>query len=131
MPVYDGSIYFADLLPQYADRWRDRFREEIDMGLKRGHRAFKVKIGRGARWMPRAEGDSRDVEVLKTIREHGGEELIIGVDANNGYNLAGTKKLLGALPDYNFAFVEEMFPETVDASIRASLSSMDISCISM
>ena len=25
VPVYDGSIYFADLLPQYADRWRDRF----------------------------------------------------------------------------------------------------------
>ncbi len=114
VPVYDGSIYFADLLPQYADRWRDRFREEIDMGLKRGHLAFKVKIGRGAKWMPRAEGDARDVEVLKTIREHGGPQLIIGVDANNGYNLAGTKKLLGELPDYNFAFVEEMFPETVD-----------------
>ena len=33
VPVYDGSIYFADLLPQYADRWQDRFKEEIDMGL--------------------------------------------------------------------------------------------------
>lgn|SRR5487761_1455577 len=30
IPTYDGSIYFADLLPQYAGRWTDRFREEID-----------------------------------------------------------------------------------------------------
>src|SRR5688572_10684193 len=46
IPVYDGSIYFADLLPQYADNWRDRILEEIDMGLAIGHRAFKIKIGR-------------------------------------------------------------------------------------
>src|SRR5262245_18998407 len=38
VPVYEGSIYFADLLPQYAHRWADRFREEIDMGLNLGHR---------------------------------------------------------------------------------------------
>jgi len=42
VPAYDGSIYFADLLPQYADRWADRFREEIDLGLKLGHRGFKI-----------------------------------------------------------------------------------------
>src|SRR5690606_6250676 len=41
VPVYDGSIYFADLLPQYAANWQDRLREEIDMGLAVGHRAFK------------------------------------------------------------------------------------------
>src|SRR5207249_144392 len=51
VPVYDGSIYFADLLPQYASAWEDRFKREIDMGMKLGHRAFKIKIGRGAKWM--------------------------------------------------------------------------------
>jgi L-alanine-DL-glutamate epimerase-like enolase superfamily enzyme len=113
VPVYDGSIYFSDLLPQYAARPLDRFKEEIDMGLKQGHRAFKVKVGRGAKWMPREEGDARDVEVLKTIRQHGGPELIVGADANNGYDLARTKRLLESLPDYNFAWLEEMFPESV------------------
>ena len=49
--VYDGSIYFADLLPDYVDKPLDRFKEEIDMGIAVGHRAFKVKIGRGAKWM--------------------------------------------------------------------------------
>jgi L-alanine-DL-glutamate epimerase-like enolase superfamily enzyme len=112
--VYDGSIYFADLLPENAARPLDRFKEEIDMGLRLGHRAFKVKIGRGAKWMDRAEGDRRDVEVLRTIRAHAGADVVLGVDANNGYDLAGAKRLLSELPDFQFAFVEEMFPEVVD-----------------
>jgi L-alanine-DL-glutamate epimerase-like enolase superfamily enzyme len=112
--VYDGSIYFADLLPENAAKPLDRFKEEIDMGLALGHRAFKVKIGRGAKWMERHAGDKRDVDVLKTIRAHAGPQIVIGVDANNGYDLAGTKRLLNELPDFNFAFVEEMFHEQVD-----------------
>ncbi len=114
VPVYDGSIYFSDLLPEYTDRPLDRFKEEIDMGLALGHRAFKVKIGRGAKWMPPQEGYARDVQVLKTIRQHAGPEILIGVDANNGYDAAGTERLLKDLPDYNFAFLEEMFPEEIE-----------------
>jgi len=118
VPVYDGSIYFADLLPQYADRPLDRFKEEVDQGLERGHRAFKVKIGRGAKWMPRTEGDQRDIDVLTTIRKHGGDDILIGVDANNGYDLPGTKRLLDRLPDLRFAFVEEMFEEEIAADLE-------------
>jgi L-alanine-DL-glutamate epimerase-like enolase superfamily enzyme len=114
VPVYDGSIYFADLLPQYADRWQDRFKEEIDMGLALGHRAFKIKIGRGNKWMPRAEGDARDVQVIKLIRQHAGKDVLLGVDANNGYDLPGAKRLLEQVGGENLAFVEELFPETVD-----------------
>jgi D-galactarolactone cycloisomerase len=114
VPVYDGSIYFADLLPQYTDRWEDRFREEIDMGLAIGHRAFKVKIGRGAKWMPRADGDARDIEVLKVIRAHAGAGVLVGVDANNGYDLAGAKRLFETIGGLDIAFAEEMFEETVE-----------------
>jgi len=114
VPVYDGSIYFADLLPQYADRWRDRFKEEIDMGLADGHRAFKIKIGRGSKWLPRDEGDARDVEVVSLIRQHAGHDVLLGVDANNGYDLAGAKRFLQQVADVKLSFVEEMFPETVD-----------------
>jgi len=116
--VYDGSIYFADLLPQYANRWRDRFREEIDMGMKAGHRAFKVKIGRGAKWMKRAQGDARDVDVVKLIRKHAGRDVLIGVDANNGYDLAGAKRFLECVGEDDVAFVEEMFPESVEACLE-------------
>src|SRR5262245_20619514 len=114
VPVYDGSIYFADLLPQYADRWRDRFREEIDMGLKSGHRAFKIKIGRGFKWMRREEGDARDVEVVKLIRKHAGQHVVLAVDANNGYDLAGAKRFMEKGGGEKLAVVEEMFPEVVD-----------------
>ena len=117
VPVYDGSIYFADLLPQYADRWQHRFREEIDMGLAMGHRAFKVKVGRGAKWMPRSEGDDRDVEVLHVIRQHSAD-ILIGIDANNGYDLAGTKRLFQRIGDLDVAFAEEMFPETVEEDLE-------------
>jgi L-alanine-DL-glutamate epimerase-like enolase superfamily enzyme len=114
VPVYDGSIYFADLLPQYADRWQERFREEIDMGLAIGHRAFKIKIGRGSKWMPRETGDARDVEVVKLIRRHAGDNVLLGVDANNGYDLAGAKRFLENAADAKLAFVEELFPETIE-----------------
>lgn len=118
VPVYDGSIYFADLLPQYADRWQDRFREEIDMARQQGHRAVKVKIGRGAKWMDRDEGDRRDVEVVRVIRRHAGDDFLIGVDANNGYDLGGAKRLLNEAGGLNLAFVEELFPEKVDECLE-------------
>jgi L-alanine-DL-glutamate epimerase-like enolase superfamily enzyme len=114
VPVYDGSIYFADLLPQYAARWQDRFREEIDMGRAIGHRAFKIKIGRGAKWMSRAEGDDRDVEVVQLIRKHAGDDILLGVDANNGYDLAGAKRFLQRIADAKLAFIEEPFDEKLD-----------------
>ncbi len=118
VPVYDGSIYFSDLLPEYANKPLDRFKEEIDMGTAIGHRAFKVKIGRGAKWMQPKEGYTRDVEVLKTIRQHAGPKILIGVDANNGYDPAKTKQLMEELPDYNFAFLEEMFPEQIEKCLE-------------
>lgn len=114
VPVYDGSIYFADLLPQYSSRWQERFKEEIDMGLAIGHRAFKIKVGRGSKWMPRDEGDARDVEVVNLIRRHAGPDVILGVDANNGYDLAGAKRFLVHVAESKLAFVEELFPETID-----------------
>ncbi|MGH7128213.1 MAG: enolase C-terminal domain-like protein, partial [Planctomycetaceae bacterium] len=109
--VYDGSIYFADLLPGHEQDWRDQFRREIDMGREKGHTVFKVKIGRGKKWMPRDAGDRRDAEVVALIWKHGGGEIEIGVDANNGYDLAGAKEFLKRVADVPLAFVEEMFPE--------------------
>lgn len=114
VPVYDGSIYFADLLPQYADRWQRRFREEIELARSLGHEAVKVKIGRGNRWMPRTEGDRRDREVVRLIREHAGPDLLIGVDANNGYDRPGAQRLFDEIGDLNIAFAEEMFEENVE-----------------
>ncbi len=83
------------------------------MGLESGFRAFKIKVGRGHKWMDRKEGDARDIEVLNIIRNHAGMDIQIGIDANDGHNLASTKHLLESLPNFNFAFIEEMFPEEI------------------
>ena len=118
VPVYDGSVYMSDLLPQYATRWQDRFKEEIDLGMEAGHRAFKIKIGRGKRWMDRDAGDARDVEVVQLIRKHAGDEVHLGVDANNGYDLAIAKRFLERASDLRLDFIEEPFPEQVEPCLE-------------
>jgi L-alanine-DL-glutamate epimerase-like enolase superfamily enzyme len=123
--VYDGSVYFSDLLDEYTVEWEDRFKWEVDDILRRGHRALKIKIGRGAKWMEREKGDARDIEVVKLIRAHAGKEVAIAVDANNGYDLARTKRLLESDPDLKLDFIEEMFEENIekDLALKEYLSS--------
>jgi len=117
VPVYDGSVYFADLLPQYEARWQDRFREEIDMGLRAGHRAFKIKVGRGSKWMEQKAGDARDVEVVETIRRHAGKDVLLGVDANNGFDLERAKRFTERAGVLDLAWIEEPFPEEVEGCL--------------
>ncbi|HYW78413.1 MAG TPA: enolase C-terminal domain-like protein [Thermoguttaceae bacterium] len=114
VPVYDGSIYFSDLMTQHAARWKDRFKEEIDQSMAAGHRAFKIKIGRGKKWMPREAGDARDIEVLQTIRQHAGDDVRLGVDANNAFDLPGAKRFLQRAEGLDLEFLEEPFPEEVE-----------------
>jgi L-alanine-DL-glutamate epimerase-like enolase superfamily enzyme len=111
VPVYDGSFYFSDLLPQYTDNWQDRFREELDASRKAGHRAIKVKVGRGHQWMERQPGDDRDIEVLKLIREHVGPDFLIGVDANNAFDHERARTFIDRAAEIDLAFFEEPFPE--------------------
>ena len=118
VPVYDGSIYMSDLMPQYTAKWQDRFKEEIDMGMQAGHRAFKIKIGRGKKWMDRETGDARDVEVVEVIRKHAGDEVHLGVDANNGYDLTGAKRFLERAAGLGLEFIEEPFREEVELCLE-------------
>ena len=113
VPQYDGTIYFQDLIPEYADNYMDQFKKEFDMGQEMGHNFFKMKVGRGHRWMEKEAGYVRDIQVLAACREYIGPDIRIGVDANNGLDLEQTKQMLKDLPDFDFEFMEEMFPEEV------------------
>ena len=66
--VYDGSIYFADLLPENAARPLDRFKEELDMGLRPAIVRLRSRLAAARNGWTRQAGDRRDIEVLKTIR---------------------------------------------------------------
>ena len=54
-------------------------------------------VGRGARWMPVAEGTDRDVLVIHTIRETAGPDSKILIDANNGTPPNYCKGYFGAM----------------------------------
>ena len=122
--VYDGSIYFNDLRHDYAKDPVGGLVREVESSLEAGHRAFKIKVGRGYKWMERAAGDRRDIEVVQGIRKRVGKDIRLMVDGNNGFDLDGVKRWLDALGD-DLYFVEEMFPEdpTKDRDLKDYLKS--------
>jgi D-galactarolactone cycloisomerase len=110
--VYDGGVYFNDLLPEFEKQGVGRLVEEVEGSLKTGHRAFKIKVGRGFKWMEKEAGFRRDVEVVKAIRKTVGKGAKLMADANNGYDPATARRFLDTVGGDLF-FVEEMFPEAV------------------
>lgn len=120
--VYDGAIYFDDLDPAADPRGVRAVLKNCRADAALGHRAFKLKIGRGHRWMSRAEGDARDVEVTRRVREAWPDAKIL-VDANDGYDLEGICRYLDAVADAGLYWVEEPFPDHPDdlAALRRHL----------
>lgn len=106
IPIYDGAIYFADLDDEAGGV--DAVLAHCAADDAAGYRAFKLKIGRGNRWMERAEGDARDIEVTRAVRAAYPEHRIL-VDANDGYDCDGFITYLEAVADCDLYWVEEPF----------------------
>jgi D-galactarolactone cycloisomerase len=117
VPIYDGSIYFNDLLPEHKEQGVARLLNEVEASLASGHRAFKIKVGRGFRWMDQRAGFQRDVEVVQAIRKLVGKDVRLMVDANNAFDLDSTMQWLDCAGEDLF-FVEEMFPEEVEKDLQ-------------
>lgn len=113
IPVYDGAIYFDDLDPDDAPRDLPAVLANCRADAGLGYRDFKLKIGRGNRWMDRGRGDDRDVAVTRAVREAWPEARIL-VDANDGYDLPGFCRYLDAVADVGLYWVEEPFPDNAD-----------------
>jgi L-alanine-DL-glutamate epimerase-like enolase superfamily enzyme len=110
-PCYDTSLYFDDLhLAQEQDA-AELIAAEARAGYERGHRAFKIKVGRGARHMPLEEGTRRDIAIVRAVRQAVGSAAPIMLDANNGYNLNLTKRVLSETADCGIFWMEEPFHE--------------------
>ncbi len=111
VPCYDTSLYFDDLhLSQDQDAARLMV-SEMREGWDRGHRAFKIKVGRGAMHMPLEEGTRRDIAIIRAIRDAAGPNARIMCDANNGYNLNLLKRVLSETADTDLYWIEEPFHE--------------------
>lgn len=111
VPCYDTSLYFDDLYLADDAAAAALLADEARAGWARGHRAFKIKVGRGARHMPVEEGTQRDIAVIRAVRAAVGPDAPILIDANNGYTLNLAKRVLAATADCGVFWLEEAFHE--------------------
>ena len=111
VPCYDTSLYIDDLHLDSDEAAATLIAEEAGFGFERNHRAFKIKVGRGARHMPIDAGTRRDIAVIRAVREAVGPDAVIMIDANNGYNLNLTKRVLAETSACNLFWLEEAFHE--------------------
>jgi L-rhamnonate dehydratase len=111
VPCYDTSLYIDDLHVADDAAAAALIAGEAREGWERGHRAFKIKVGRGARHMPLDVGTQRDIEVIFAVREAVGKDAPIMIDANNGYNLNITKHVLAETAECKVFWMEEAFHE--------------------
>jgi L-alanine-DL-glutamate epimerase-like enolase superfamily enzyme len=111
VPCYDTSLYFDDLHLASDAEAADLIAAEAKEGVDRGHRAFKIKVGRGARHLPLEQGTRRDIAVVAAVRDAVGRDATIMVDANNGYNLNLAKRVLTETAACGIHWLEEAFHE--------------------
>ncbi|GGH18549.1 hypothetical protein GCM10011418_22270 [Sphingobacterium alkalisoli] len=109
---YSGMIYFDDLEPSNKPGGIDKILEECAYDYKLGYRQFKLKIGRGNRWMPFSEGLQRDIEVTKKVAEAFPDCQVL-VDGNNGFSVEEFIQYMKGIAGVSLFWIEEPFHETV------------------
>jgi D-galactarolactone cycloisomerase len=108
--LYSGAIYFDDLDPDDAPRGVAVALENCASDWEAGFRAFKLKIGRGHRWMESEAGLARDVEITRAVREAYPDARVL-VDANDGFSIDQTRRFLDLTRDCGLYWIEEPFVE--------------------
>lgn len=111
VPCYDTTLLIDDLHLEDDDAAAAFIAEEALFGHARNHRAFKIKVGRGALHMPLEQGTRRDIAVIRAVRAAVGPDARLMIDANNGYNLNIAKRVLAETADCKLFWLEEAFQE--------------------
>jgi len=110
VPVYSGAIYMEDLMPRDRPGGLQAVLDACLQDYGAGYRAFKLKIGRGYRWMPKEEGLQRDITVTRAVREKFPDCRIL-VDANDGFTVDEAIRYVQAVADCDLYWIEEPFEE--------------------
>jgi L-alanine-DL-glutamate epimerase-like enolase superfamily enzyme len=111
VPCYDTSLYMDDVHLADDEDAAALMAAEAMEGWARGHRAFKIKVGRGAMHMPLEAGTRRDIRVVQAVREAVGGGVTLMLDANNGLNLNLAKQMLRETAAARVYWLEEAFHE--------------------
>ncbi len=93
--------------------------QEADEYLARGFKALKVKIGNDV---------AADTERLTMLRDHVGSGVAIRVDANTGYDVTDTLRMLGVARRLGLELVEQPLPASALEETR-SLPDRDLVCL--
>ena len=109
--AYSGMIYFDEMEPENNPAGFGKVLENCQFDINYGYRLLKVKIGRGGRWMPRAEGLKADIEITRLIHEHF-PQIDILVDANDAYTVDECIAYLKGIENVPLFWIEEPFRET-------------------
>lgn len=117
VPVYGAATYMDDITPAYEPGGVGVVLENCRRDYELGYRGFKIKIGRGHRWMPPDEGLARDIEVTRAIRE-AFPRCQLMVDGNDSFHCEGFLRYFEAVADCNLYTIEEPFPENRDDLLR-------------
>ncbi|MEG2317068.1 MAG: enolase C-terminal domain-like protein, partial [Clostridia bacterium] len=115
--VYDGAIYMNDIIPEEKPQGIAQILRDCQYDYALGHRALKVKIGRGSIWMPHDVGLARDIDVVNQIHAAFPDAQLM-VDANDGYSVADAIAFLEGVGDVAIYWFEEPFREA-EADNRA------------
>ena len=117
VPIYSAAIYFDDLEETDRQRGIERLLASCQDDYDTGYRAFKLKLGRGVKWMSKREGQRRDIEVTLAVAERFDDCKII-VDANNSYSVEDFMAYVTGVKDAGLYIIEEPFPENRDGLRR-------------
>jgi len=112
-PCYSGMIYFDDLEPADKPAGPEKVLEECRWDYNYGYRQFKLKIGRGYKWMTKEEGLRRDIEITKLVHRNFPDCDIL-VDGNNGFTIEEFIRYLEGIEGIKLFWIEEPFHETVE-----------------
>lgn len=112
-PCYSGMIYFDDLEPAGKPAGTDKILEECRWDYDYGYRQFKLKIGRGFKWMEKGKGLQRDIEVTRLVHENFPDCDIL-VDGNNGFTIDEFIEYMEGIKGIRLFWIEEPFHENVE-----------------
>lgn len=115
---YSGMIYFDDLTTFYGKAAGiDIILKECKFDYDLGYRQFKLKIGRGNKWMAKEAGIRRDIEITKLVAKTFPDCAIL-VDGNDGYPVKELEIYLKGIQGTKLFWIEEPFRETVEDYTR-------------